>query len=60
MPQYKTIYRDRAIKEYTDSLNWYKRYSFEAAENFQITIANTVNVISQHPDHLKIAIINFI
>jgi len=46
MPTYKIIYRERAIKEYSDSLAWYKKNSFQAAENFQIIISNTVTAIA--------------
>ncbi|MEP6464945.1 MAG: type II toxin-antitoxin system RelE/ParE family toxin [Parafilimonas sp.] len=53
MTAYKIIYRQRAIKEYSESLAWYKKYSFQAAENFKLIIENTVNYIAQNPRSFK-------
>jgi plasmid stabilization system protein ParE len=46
---YKITFRERASKEYLNSLAWYKRRSFDAAENFIKAIEDALEKIASDP-----------
>lgn len=53
MSVYLITYRQRATKEYAESTAWYKQHSLQAAENFTLTIENTIAAIAQNPYSYK-------
>ena len=53
MAVYTITYSHRAIKEFTDSIAWYKKHSFQASENFKIIVENTIEAIAENPHSFK-------
>lgn len=51
--KYKITFRERASREYLDSLLWYKDRSNEAAENFVKAIDETLERISLNPTRFR-------
>ena len=54
MPVYKISFRQRAIKEYTESTLWYKQHSLQASENFVTTVEIALKSISKSPYSYRI------
>ena len=52
MAVYSNVYRERAIKEFSESLTWYKQRSFQAAENFKLILENTITA-KENPYQFK-------
>ena len=50
---YKTIFRERAAKEYLEAITWYEKRSLQAAENFILIVRQTLNEIEDQPDHFR-------
>ncbi|MDI9365557.1 MAG: type II toxin-antitoxin system RelE/ParE family toxin [Flavobacterium sp.] len=50
---YAIVYRQRAAKEYLESLLWYKERSENAAENFVAIISKTLDKVAERPTHFK-------
>jgi plasmid stabilization system protein ParE len=51
--KYKITFRERASREYLDSLLWYKIRSIDAAENFVNAINETLERISVNPTRFR-------
>lgn len=46
---YTTSFRKRATREYLNALNWYKKRSLQAADNFVLAVSETLNKIEEQP-----------
>ncbi len=47
---YKTIFREKAAKEYVEAIRWYEERSLQAGDNFVLAISQTLNEIENQPD----------
>ena len=56
---YKTIFRERAIKEYAEAIRWYEERSLQAADNFVLYVSQTLNEIENKPEHFRLTYRNY-
>jgi hypothetical protein len=56
---YKTLFRERAAKEYAEAIRWYEERSLQAADNFVFFVSQTLNEIENKPDHFRLTYKNF-
>ncbi|MEO6135199.1 MAG: type II toxin-antitoxin system RelE/ParE family toxin [Ginsengibacter sp.] len=56
---YKTIFRERATKEYVEAIRWYEERSLQAADNFVLTVSQTLNEIENKPVHFRLIYKNY-
>ena len=56
---YEVTFRERASREYLDSIIWYKERSLYAAEYFIAAINKTLELLASNPTTFKKTINNF-
>ena len=56
---YKSIFSERAAKEYFDAIAWYKKRSLQAAGNFVSFVRQTLDEIEGQPDHFRLTYKNY-
>ena len=56
---YKTIFRERASKDYLKAIAWYKKRSLQATENFISFVRQTLDEIEDQPDRFRLTYKNY-
>ena len=56
---YKTIFRERALREYAEAIKWYEERSLQVADNFVLTVSQVLNDIENRPDHFRLIYKNY-